>query len=75
MSAEALQAFQLYSLDHPQVARTLRGKLLARKVELVGQMAAGNAQDFADYKQRVGVIRGIDEALAICEEIEKEERS
>lgn len=67
-------AFHLYALDHPQLARTLKGRLMKRKHELALQMADGYAQDFADYKHRAGVIAGISEAISMCDEIEKEER-
>jgi len=68
-------AFTLYALDNPALAHTLRAKLIKRRNELVGQLAGGYVQDWPDYKHRVGTIAGIDEAIGICEQIEKEERS
>ncbi len=69
MSGDALR---LFALDHPHVARTLRGKLMKRQAELVAQIGAGLAEDFPDYKGRVGVIRGLQEAIDLCEQTNKE---
>ena len=70
MASEA--GLRIFALDHPQVARTLRGKLGKRRQELVEQLAQGNAEDYADYKGRVGRLEGIEEAMKICEAIEAE---
>jgi hypothetical protein len=67
-------AVQYFTPDHPAVARSVRGKLMKLRGELAEQLAAGYAQDWADYNKRAGVIRGIDDALKICEEMENEER-
>jgi hypothetical protein len=63
--------FRLYAEDHPALARTLRAKLEKRQVELGGQLMAGSAQDWPDYKQRLGVIRGLQEAIDLCADEEK----
>jgi len=34
-----------------------------------GAISNGSAEDFADYRYRCGVVRGMGEALAIMEEI------
>ncbi len=65
-------AVRIFALDHPQVARTLRGRLMKRQADLVTQLGVGNAEDFADYKARVGVIKGLQEAVEMCEQANKE---
>ncbi len=59
-------------MDTPRVARTIRGKLEKRKAELADFIVHGQIMDWADYKRRVGVLEGIDEALRVCDDIEKE---
>lgn len=67
-----MSGFQVYALDSPQVARTIRAKLEKRQAELASAIADGSAKDWADYQRRVGVLEGIDEALRVCDDIEKE---
>lgn len=64
--------FSLYALDSPKVARTIKMVLEKRRSDLVGYMADGQVVDWADYQRRVGVIQGIDEALRVCDDLEKE---
>ncbi|WP_424318201.1 hypothetical protein [Candidatus Methylomirabilis sp.] len=54
------------------MARTIKMVLEKRRTDLVGLMAEGNVSDWADYQRRVGVIQGIDEALRVCDDLEKE---
>lgn len=70
--APAPSAVRFFSPDAPQLARTLRGKLEAQRRDLAAQIADGYAQDWADYKHRVGVIKGIDEAIQQCITIESD---
>lgn len=65
-------AFSVYAMDTPQGARTIKARLLKRKSELSDYIVAGEVQDWPDYKRRVGVLEGIDEALRVCDDIEKE---
>lgn len=58
--------------EHPALARTLHGRLEARRAEMNEQVANGLAQDWADYKYRIGVIRGLSDAILLCLEVEKE---
>jgi hypothetical protein len=67
-----MPAFNVYELDSPQVARTIKAKLTQRQAELIAFLAAGTAKDWADYQRRVGVLEGIDEALRVCDDLEKE---
>ena len=65
-------AVTIFPLDHPRLARTLVGKLEVRRVALMAQLANGNAEDWPDYKERVGVIRGLQEAIDIAKETEQD---
>ncbi len=65
-------AVELYALDHPRMARTIAGRLEKRRIELMAQLAEGNAADWPDYKERVGVIRGLQNAIDIAGELEKD---
>lgn len=67
-------ALHIYALDHPQLARTLKAKLIRRRIDLGDQLVEGYASEWADYRERVGVIKGLAEAIAICDQVEKEER-
>ena len=67
------RGFSLYALDSPQVVRTIRAKLERLKADRLNELVV--AQDWPDYKRRVGVLEGIDEALHVCDDIEKAERA
>lgn len=67
-----MPAFQVYELDSPQVARTIKHRLEKRREELAAAISMGHAKDWSDYRHRVGVLEGIDEALRVCDDLEKE---
>jgi hypothetical protein len=58
--------------NHPQLARTLRGKLENARNLAASQVADGHAMDWGDYKWRVGVIEGFNRAIELCREAEKQ---
>ena len=62
-------AVHLVAFEHPGLAHSLRGKLIKRKAELTAQLYC--SQDWADFKSRVGTLNGLDEAIAVCLELEK----
>jgi hypothetical protein len=68
--SDAPSAVKLFAFEHPSLVRSLRGKLTARRAELLGQIVS--AQSWDDFKQRVGVIRGLDDALGICDDVDKQ---
>lgn len=68
----AMGSVRYFTSDSPAIGRTVRGKLERRRAELVAQLSEGFAQDWADYNRRAGVVRGLDEALQICIEVETE---
>jgi len=53
----------------------MRKKLEFRRAELAAAISGGLASDWANYQRRVGVLEGIDEALQVCEDIDKAERA
>lgn len=67
--------FSVYSLDHAHHVRTIKKKLTEIRATHALDLASGLAQDWADYQRRVGRLEGIDEALHVCEDIERAERA
>ena len=67
-------AFRTFAVDPPYMARTIKKRLVERQTELIGQLAGGYCQDWADYKKRTGVLEGIHEAISICDDMEKQEK-
>lgn len=70
--AQRPSAVRLFADDHPTLARTVKAKLVDRRSELGVQMAEGYASDWPDYNRRAGVIKGLNEAIEICEQAEKD---
>jgi hypothetical protein len=67
------RGFSVYALDHVQNTRTMKKKLTEIRATHVANLVL--AQDWADYQRRVGRLEGIDEALHVCEDIERAERA
>ncbi len=65
----AASAIQFFAPDHPALGRTLRGKLEKMKAEKLEDLLV--SQDWPDFKQRKGVIDGLQEAITECVEAEK----
>jgi hypothetical protein len=70
--SESPSAVRLFAIEHPSLARGLRARLERRQQELVIAVGTGYAQDWADYKERVGVIKGLGEAIEQCKLAENE---
>lgn len=70
MSDKKPSAVHLLAFEHPGLANALRGRLLKRKQELTEALAY--AQDWADFRCRKGALDGLDEAVAICQELERQ---
>jgi hypothetical protein len=73
MSTDA--GFSVYALDHAHHVRTIRKKLTDIRATHAGYIVDGSVEDWADYQRRVGRLEGIDEALHVCEDIERAERA
>lgn len=69
---EKPSAVHLLAFEHPGLATSLRGKLAQVKADYEYQLVGNYAQDFADYKYRTGIIRGLREAIEICEQVEQD---
>ena len=63
---------RVFPNDDPRLSRTLRGRLTELLAEKLPAMVY--ALDWGDHQRRAGEILGIREALAICDEIEKDMR-
>ena len=63
-------AIHIGGMDERFATRNLRGLLTKRRADLAAQIAEGYAKDWADYRERVGELKGIDGALAICTQVE-----
>lgn len=70
MAGNPSSAVRFYSPEHPALAHTVRGKLEVRRAKLSAEITDGFSSDWPDYRQRVGVIKGIDEAIQCCIETE-----
>ena len=71
--SETPSAVRLFAADHPALTNTVRPRVTALRAKLISE-CVGAAEDWPDYKQRRGVIIGLEHALRICEEADKEYR-
>lgn len=68
-----MSGFNVYALDSPKAIRTYKDRVEKRRAEFVQIIATPNAvKDWDEYKRLVGVLEGIDEALRVCDDLEKE---
>jgi hypothetical protein len=65
----------VFALDHHSHIRTIRQQLNMIRANYVEELIVGSAKDFADYRRHVGRLEGIDEALHVCDAVERAERS
>lgn len=66
-------AFTMFAMDRSRTPKTIAKRLAERRTELAGLLVGGVAQDWAHYQRMIGNIIGLDEAAAICAEVEKQE--
>ena len=71
----ASDAFTVYALDQSRTPKTIAKRLAERRAELAYFLAEGGAQDWGSYQRIVGTISGLDEAMAICADIEKQQEN
>ena len=64
-------AVRLFVPDHPDLPRHLLRELRAEYAQCAEALAEGVAQDFPDYKERVGYLRGLARAVDIAKEMEE----
>ena len=67
--------FRVFALDHATAIRTIRHQLKEIRESYAAHLTSGSAQDWGDYQRRVGRLEGIDEALHVCDDIERAERA
>ena len=64
--------FHVYALDHPQHIRRIAVQITRMREEQMLQLASGVAKSFEDYRERIGRLKGLADALALCEDVEEE---
>jgi hypothetical protein len=60
--------------DHDRLARTLKRQLQERRAQFAEALVKGGiaaVDTFDEYRFRCGLIDGFDQAIAMCEDIEK----
>ena len=73
VSGESPSAVRLFAADHPALTNTVRQRVTALRAKLISE-CVGAAQDWPDFTQRRGVIIGLEHALRICDQADKEYR-
>lgn len=68
-------AFRTFAVDPPYAARTIRGKINRRLLEMTERMTNGTVKSWDDYSRTLGRIDGLRDALVFCEEMEKEDEN
>lgn len=63
-------AVRFFAPDHPQLAVGVRAQLEKRRAELMNELL--NAQDWGDFCERRGKVRGVDEGLQATLDVERE---
>jgi hypothetical protein len=67
-----MSAFTVFEVDSPKAIRTFKKNLEDKRSHIGEMILSGQPTDWADYKRLVGVLQGIDEALRVCDDLEKE---
>jgi hypothetical protein len=63
---------RFFPLDAPRTIRSLREKLKQERDSIVAGIIDGAVENYAEYRNRVGLVRGLDTAIKLCDETEKE---
>jgi hypothetical protein len=58
--------------DHRRLALTLHQLLVKARAEQAATIVKGGPKDFPEYRNRVGVIEGLDIAIALCEQAQRQ---
>jgi hypothetical protein len=70
MATQQPSAVRFFAVDHPAVAGTVRARLEQYRKELVE--AVFMSADWGDFKFHAGRLRGVDDAIQHCLDIENE---
>ena len=65
-------SFRSYLSDHPLLAANLPARIKKEQDERRLQVSEGYATDYADYRERIGVIKGLQVAIQLCEQLNRE---
>ena len=58
--------------DHDRLSRSLLKVLQNERESHAAALAKGGPKDFAEYRNRVGVIEGLDIAIGHCQEVQRQ---
>ena len=72
MPTQQPSALRYITGDHPAVLTTARARIEQRRKEAIEHLAGGLAGSFEDYRERAGHIHGLNDALALIDEVEGE---
>lgn len=67
---DSVSSVSFFVPDTPKLTRNLRGKLSEERLKRIEQLVG--AEDWPDFKQRLGAIRGLEIALKLCIETEQD---
>lgn len=67
-----VEPVRLYVEDDHRLPRTVERELTKHRASLVEGLMTGSAKDFAEYREKVGEIRGLDIAIRICQDAKKD---
>lgn len=67
----ATDAFRVYSTDHPNLPVTIGRRLEVERQRQLNDLRV--SQTWETFKERCGIIAGIELAIQICSEAEKEQ--
>jgi hypothetical protein len=59
--------------DSPQALRRMQQRLMEERFRVIEQLC--NADGWDDFKERLGKVRGLETAVQLCAEVEKEMRN
>lgn len=62
----------LYVEEDRRVPMTVAKQIEQERQSLIDGLVDGSALDFAQYREKVGEIRGLTTAILICQEAEKQ---
>lgn len=68
----ARSAVSFYPADHPALNITVKSRLEALRREHQENLGSGIAQDWADYKNRCGIIQGLTIGIEFCDRVLEE---
>lgn len=70
MATQQPSAVRFFAVDHPAVAGTVRARLERYRHELIEGLSGAPSWD--SFKERVGKLQGIDDAIQHCLDVENE---